>query len=52
LIVEIKSVEQLLPIHEAQTLTYLCLSGYRIGLLMNFNTTALRNGPRRYRAIA
>nr|WP_283949746.1 GxxExxY protein [Limobrevibacterium gyesilva] len=48
LIVEIKSVEQLLPVHEARILTYLRLSGYRVGLLMNFNTAALKNGLRRF----
>ncbi|MBV8458934.1 MAG: GxxExxY protein [Acetobacteraceae bacterium] len=48
LIVEIKSVEQLLPIHEAQLLTYLRLSGRNIGLLMNFNTVVLKDGIRRF----
>lgn len=47
LIVEIKSVERLLPIHDAQMLTYLRLSGQKIGLLMNFNTIMLRDGIRR-----
>lgn len=46
-IVEIKAVERLLPIHEAQLLTYLRLSGKRIGLLMNFNVSTLRDGIRR-----
>ena len=46
-IVEIKSVDQLLPIHDAQLLTYLRLSGYKVGLLMNFNTVVLRDGIRR-----
>jgi GxxExxY protein len=48
LIVEIKAVEQLLPIHEAQMLTYLRLSGHRIALLMNFNSVVLRDGLRRF----
>jgi len=48
LIVEIKAVERLLPIHEAQMLTYLRLSGHRIALLMNFNTIALKEGLRRF----
>jgi GxxExxY protein len=48
LIIEIKSVEQLLPIHEAQLLTYLRLSGYRVGLLMNFNIVVLKDGIRRF----
>jgi GxxExxY protein len=48
LIIEIKAVEQLLPIHEAQMLTYLRLSGQRVALLMNFNNVALKNGLRRF----
>ena len=48
LIVEIKSVEHLLPIHEAQQLTYLRLSGQRVGLLMNFNSIVLKDGIRRF----
>ncbi len=47
LIVEIKSVEMLSPLHDAQILTYLRLSGYRIGLLLNFNTLRLKDGWRR-----
>ena len=46
-IVELKTVERLLPIHEAQMLTYLKLSGIRIGLLLNFNTPVLKGGIRR-----
>ena len=46
-IVEIKSVESLLPIHEAQLLTYLRLSEKRVGLLLNFNVVRLREGIRR-----
>jgi len=45
-IVELKTVERLLPIHEAQMLTYLKLSGIRIGLLLNFNTPVLKDGIR------
>jgi len=48
LILEIKFVEQLLPIHEAQLLTYLKLSGFRLGLLLNFNTALLRDGIKRF----
>ncbi len=44
LIVELKSVEQLRPIHKAQLLTYLKLSKKPIGLLINFNTPHLKNG--------
>ena len=47
LIVEIKSVEQLLPIHNAQLLTYLRLSGCKTGLLLNFNSVILKDGIRR-----
>ena len=43
-IVEVKSVETLLPIHEAQLLTYLRLAGKRVGLLINFNTPVLKKG--------
>jgi GxxExxY protein len=46
LIVELKTVERLLPIHEAQLLTYLKLGGIRTGLLLNFNTAVLRDGIR------
>jgi GxxExxY protein len=48
LILEIKAVEQLLPIHEAQILTYLRLSGHRVGLIINFNTALLKNGVSRF----
>jgi GxxExxY protein len=48
LVVEIKSVETLLPIHQAQILTYLRLSKIPIGLLINFNVTKLKNGIRRF----
>lgn len=43
-IIEIKSVEKLLPVHEAQLLTYLKLAGLRTGLFINFNVTKLRDG--------
>jgi GxxExxY protein len=46
-IVEIKSVERLVPIHEAQMLTYMKVSGIRAGLLLNFNTAVLKDGIRR-----
>ena len=48
LIVEVKSTERILPVHEAQVLTYLRLTGRRIGLLMNFNTALLKDGLRRF----
>lgn len=47
-IVEIKSVEALAPIHEAQLLTYLKLTGVRVGLLMNFNVPVLKDGLGRF----
>lgn len=47
LIVELKSVQTILPIHEAQLLTYLKLSGLRVGLLLNFNVTLLKQGIKR-----
>ncbi|HEY0421198.1 MAG TPA: GxxExxY protein, partial [Acetobacteraceae bacterium] len=47
LIVELKSVDRLLPVHDAQMLTYLRLSEMRTGLLMNFNNAALKTGLRR-----
>ena len=43
LIVEIKSVEVLAPVHYSQLLTYLTLSNIKLGLLMNFNTKAIEN---------
>jgi GxxExxY protein len=46
-VVEIKSVDALIPIHTAQILSYLKLSGYHIGLLINFNVLHLRSGIRR-----
>jgi GxxExxY protein len=47
LIVELKAVETLLPIHESQLITYLKLSGLRLGLLINFNVRMLRDGIKR-----
>ena len=43
-VVELKSVEQVLPIHHAQLLTYLRLSRKQVGLLINFNVAVLKNG--------
>lgn len=48
LIVEIKSVETLLPIHQAQILTYMRLTKVPVGLLINFNVTKLQNCIRRF----
>src|SRR5881394_2120582 len=47
-LVELKAVERLLPEHEAQVLTYLRLSRVRLGLLMNFHASTLRQGLRRF----
>lgn len=47
LIVEIKAVDALHPIHTAQLMTYLKLSGTRLGLLLNFNTVVLKDGIKR-----
>ena len=46
-VVEVKAVETLLPVHDAQLLTYLKLGGYQVGLLLNFNVPQLRDGIRR-----
>ena len=46
-IVELKAVDQLAPIHEAQVLSYLKLTGAPLGLLINFNVPVLRDGLRR-----
>jgi GxxExxY protein len=47
-VVEVKSIEALAPIHEAQTLSYLRLSGCKLTLLINFNVTVLKDGIRRF----
>jgi GxxExxY protein len=47
LIVELKAVEQIHPVHSVQLLTYLRLTGHRLGLLINFNVPTLRLGIRR-----
>jgi GxxExxY protein len=47
LVVELKAVEKLLPIHDAQLLTYLRLSRTRIGLLLNFHAPVLKNSMKR-----
>jgi GxxExxY protein len=46
-VVEVKSTEKLAPIHRAQLLTYLKLTGYPVGLLFNFNVELLKHGMRR-----
>ena len=46
-VVELKTVEVLLPIHEAQILTYMRLGGWQVGLILNFNVIVLKNGIKR-----
>ena len=48
-VVEVKAVESLLPVHEAQLLTYLRFSGVKLGLLANFNVRLIKDGLRRIR---
>jgi len=48
IVVELKSVGSLAPIHEAIILTYLRLSGHKVGLLINFNVAILKDGVRRF----
>jgi GxxExxY protein len=47
-IVELKVVERITPVHEAQVLSYLRFSGCEVGLLINFNVKLLKNGIRRF----
>ena len=46
-IVEIKAVDAVLPVHKAQLLTYLKLTGHRLGLLVNFNVPLIKDGIQR-----
>jgi GxxExxY protein len=48
IVLELKSVEALNDVHTAQILTYMRLGGFKIGYLMNFNVSSLRNGIKRY----
>ena len=48
IIVELKSVDKILPIHEAQLLTYMKLANIKTGLLINFNEKILKNGIKRF----
>jgi GxxExxY protein len=48
-VLEVKAVQQILPVHEAQLLTYLKISGIPLGLLLNFNEATLKDGIRRRR---
>jgi len=47
LVIEIKSVDAIMPVHEAQLLTYMKLGGWKVGLLINFNVALLKQGIRR-----
>ena len=47
-VVEVKSIDALAPIHEAQTLSYMRLSGCKLALLINFNVSVLKDGIRRF----
>ena len=46
-VVEVKSIAELAPIHEAQLLTYMRIGGWKVGLLLNFNEVVLKKGIRR-----
>jgi GxxExxY protein len=48
-VIELKVVDSINPVHEAQILTYMKFSNKSIGLLINFNVTVLKNGIRRYK---
>lgn len=48
-VIELKAVEALAPVHEAQILTYMKFANKTIGLLINFNVTLLKNGIKRYK---
>ena len=48
MVLELKAVEHLSPEHEAQVLTYIKHGGYHLGFLMNFNSSPLKNGTRRF----
>jgi GxxExxY protein len=47
-VVEVKTVDAIIDVHEAQILTYLKLGGYKLGILINFNVSLLKNGIRRF----
>ena len=46
-VIELKTVEKILPVHEAQLLTYMKLTNIKVGLIINFNVRLLKNGIRR-----
>jgi len=47
-VIEVKTVDSIIDVHEAQILTYLKLGGYKLGLLINFNVSLLKNGIKRF----
>jgi GxxExxY protein len=47
-VLELKSIEKVLPVHEAQLLTYLKLTGIKTGLLLNFNVPLMKDGIKRF----
>jgi GxxExxY protein len=47
IVIELKSVEKILPIHDAQLLTYLKLGGWQLGMIFNFNVSLLKHGIKR-----
>jgi GxxExxY protein len=47
-VVEVKSVDAVAPVHEAQVISYLKLSGYKVGLLIDFSVPLLKEGIRRF----
>jgi GxxExxY protein len=49
IVIELKVVDAIIPIHEAQILTYMKFAKMKIGLLINFNVTVLKNGIKRYK---
>jgi len=48
-VIELKTVDEFAPVHEAQILTYMKFASKKIGLLINFNVTLLKNGIKRYK---
>jgi len=47
-VIEVKTVDAIMDVHEAQILTYIKLGGFKLGLLLNFNVSLLKNGIRRF----
>jgi GxxExxY protein len=47
IVIELKSIEKILPIHDAQLLTYLKLGGWQLGMIFNFNVSLLKHGIKR-----